>query len=67
MSVMEKQLLTEYQSLSKLCQVKARHYASIAEDQQVRNLLQQIEQEERQNEQLVTNVLSQAGVSQTSQ
>jgi hypothetical protein len=64
---MEKQLLTEYQSLSKLCQAKSRHYASIAQDEQVRGLLQQIEQEERQNEQLVTNVLSQAGVSQTSQ
>lgn len=67
MSVMEKQLLTEYQELSKLCQAKARHYAQMAQDPQVRNLLQQIEQTEQKNEQLVSSVLSQSGMSQTSQ
>lgn len=62
MSVMEQQLLQEYKELSRLCQSKCRHYAQIAQDQQVRSLLQEIERNERQNEQAVSNLLNQAGV-----
>lgn len=67
MSVMEHQLLQEYKELSRLCQAKCRHYSQLAQDQQVRSLLEEIERNERQNEQTVTSVLNQSGAGSTMQ
>ncbi|MGE5561539.1 MAG: hypothetical protein ACM3XN_10925 [Chloroflexota bacterium] len=65
MSVMEQQLLQEYQELSRLCQAKCRHYSQ--KDEQVRSLLREIERNERQNEQTVASILGQSGTGSTMQ
>lgn len=67
MSVMEQQLLQEYQELSRLCQAKCRHYSQIVQDEQVRSLLREIERNERQNEQTVASILGQSGTGSTMQ